>query len=252
MPDAILDPTGLELHDTGTTNLNGIINGNWEILNEYLKTLTGQNGLTTITYAATITIPIKTSKPLVQCSLTGDVIVAVSEKLAGLSRILTLIGDGTDRAITWPAGAVWAGEALAVLEAGTTRLIFIEARGTDNADLVLSQMGGGGGGATPAWAPADEGLACNVTVADGDSALAAWAGFDAPPVGRVDTIVSQTRHATVGDGAKDKDCYFSNDGTGTIALSHEDVPTATKLHWMGSIAGYELSAADTVTFRYSI
>lgn len=145
MPTSILQPTGVELAPTGTINLPAIVMGNFELINDYLKTLSGGNGLTTISYAASINLPIATSKPLVQCSVTGDMTIAVTEKAAGYSRMLTLIGDGTNRALTWPVGAVWAGDSLDTLPSGSTRIIFIEARGTENTDLVLCQLGGGGG-----------------------------------------------------------------------------------------------------------
>jgi hypothetical protein len=242
----------LETHPAGTLNLNGIINGNWEILDAQFGKISGYSGITTIAYAATIHLQLSTSKPFNQTSLTGNVIVAVDEKAAGLSRILILRGDGTERTVTWPAGAVWDGEPLDSVPIDGVCMVMVTATGTTDAGLVLAHLGGGGGGAgaTPAWVPDDEDLACNLTTADEDDALASWAGFAAPPAGRVDVLVSRSRHATVGDGAKDKECYFSDD-SGTTALAHADIADATTFHWMGSIAGYELSTADTITFLYS-
>ena len=151
---ALLSPTGIETHETGTTNLNAILNGNCEIVNAALAALSGLGGITTITYAASVNLLIETSKPLNQVSLTGNLTIAVTEKAAGLSRFLILIGDGTARTLTWPVGAVWAGDPLTSLPAGATRVVMVMARGTANADLVLCRIGGGsGGGATDVTAP---------------------------------------------------------------------------------------------------
>lgn len=165
---ALLQNTSLETHPSGTLNLNGIINGNWAILDTLYGALAGTAGITTITYGATITLALGTSKPLNQSLLTGAAAIAVSGKAAGLSRILILVGDGTDRALTWPTGAVWTGEALDTLPADSTRAVMVLARGTTDADLVLVNLAGGSGGGSE---PPDVALSfpiATVTIATDD------------------------------------------------------------------------------------
>lgn len=53
----------------------------------------------------------------------------------------------------------------------------------------------------------------------------------------------------VGDGTKVADCYFSDSG-GTFAKNIAAIVAGDTCHWMGSIAGYQLIAADRVSFIY--
>lgn len=56
---------------------------------------------------------------------------------------------------------------------------------------------------------------------------------------------------TVGNGVRTKDCYFSADG-GTTARSIANIAAGDVLYWVQSVAGYNLSATDTVDFDYAV
>lgn len=138
-------------HETGTLNVNGIINGNWDVLNDLLDpaldsadplfgligaAVGSQRALTTITYADPFDVSLLNRTNL--CTLTGDAAVTVSNKRAGRFVDLVLVASGADRAVTWPAGAVWAGPALATVVSGTAVLVRIIATTGADAGLVLA------------------------------------------------------------------------------------------------------------------
>jgi hypothetical protein len=56
---------------------------------------------------------------------------------------------------------------------------------------------------------------------------------------------------TVGNGVKTKDCYFSAD-SGTTARSIATIAAGDLLYWVGSVAGYQLAATDTIDFDYAV
>lgn len=162
----ILPVTGLETHDTGAENVNAIIVANWEKIEELVASgilSAAVDGLTTLTYGATVTLPLASSKRVAECVFTGDAAIAASEKVAGAWRILILECDGTPRTLTWPAGATWVGTALTALTAGSISVVLVIARSTTDASLVLVNLAGGGGGGggltfvTPPATPTDSG-----------------------------------------------------------------------------------------------
>ena len=53
----------------------------------------------------------------------------------------------------------------------------------------------------------------------------------------------------LGDGAKDSECYFSNDGGATAKLI-ADIEAGDILYWNGSIAGYQLDNTDDIDISY--
>lgn len=63
---------------------------------------------------------------------------------------------------------------------------------------------------------------------------------------RVDGI-----HYEVGDGVRTKDCYFSDDN-GATAKSIVDIAAGDTLHWVGTVAGFELDAADRIDYDYAV
>ena len=85
------------------------------------------------------------------------------------------------------------------------------------------------------------------TTADGDSTGGAitYTPFEDSYV----TIRVNGLQCDVGDGAKDKPCYFSADG-GTTARAIADITANDVLYWVGSIAGYELDATDDLEIQY--
>lgn len=55
----------------------------------------------------------------------------------------------------------------------------------------------------------------------------------------------------VGDGAKNQEIYFSGDG-GTTARLIKDIVAGDTIHWVGSIARYQLDANDRISLQYDI
>lgn len=55
--------------------------------------------------------------------------------------------------------------------------------------------------------------------------------------------------ASLGDGIKTKECYFSADG-GTTARAISAIQAGDTLFWNGTVAGYELATTDEVDFDY--
>lgn len=132
---AILSKTGLETHPVGTANVNGIINANWQTL-ENLATTTGwaRPAFAAITYASTIT-PSFTGAKTQRCALTNNVTVAFANIKAGFELALILTADASTRNLTWPVGVVWLGTAPATLAAGKTLLVRFTPKGTTAADV---------------------------------------------------------------------------------------------------------------------
>lgn len=140
---ALLTNTLLETTPVGTTNLAGIINANWSVLealfnpalssgdaryNAFWKAITrnatlptvpsrieyspasgkpvARAGHATITYASTINVA--SQGAIVQsCTLTGDVTVAFDSIVEGRIVDLILEASGGTRNITWPASIRW-------------------------------------------------------------------------------------------------------------------------------------------------
>ena len=66
--------------------------------------------------------------------------------------------------------------------------------------------------------------------------------------GFVEVLVNGQQQV-LGDGVKTKDCYFSSDG-GTTARSISAITAADTLYWVGSVAGFQLTATDRIDFNY--
>jgi hypothetical protein len=85
------------------------------------------------------------------------------------------------------------------------------------------------------------------TTTDGDSTGGAitYTPFEDSDV----TVRVNGLQCDIGDGAKDKPCYFSGDG-GTTARAIADITANDTLYWVGSIAGYELDPTDDLEIQY--
>lgn len=92
-------------------------------------------------------------------------------------------------------------------------------------------------------------VTCSTTVNDGDQACATGIA-GTPTSGSVVMVFINGVAERLGDGVKTKSCYFSAD-TGTTPKAWSAIAAGDKLYWVGSIAGYQLAATDTVTFLYT-
>lgn len=112
--------------------------------------------------------------------------------------------------------------------------------------LLLIESEGGGGVSETGISTKDEGNP-NVTTSDGD---ATGISIGNTPFSDGDVTV-QVNGLTVdlGNGAKNEPCYFSGDG-GVTARAIADITAGDTLHWMGSIAGYELDGTDEIQIKY--
>lgn len=154
---SLLSPTGLEDHPNGTTNVGGIVNANWQRLNELFdpalagadpainaflaallraalptgadaalwwnnatSRLVSRPGHAAVTYSASLNFSMLGA--LIQTvGLTGDLDVNLTNVAAGRTVEVILTADGTPRNLTWDAGIVWLGVAApATLPAGKT------------------------------------------------------------------------------------------------------------------------------------
>lgn len=85
------------------------------------------------------------------------------------------------------------------------------------------------------------------TTSDGD--LATSTPMEDSPIGSVKVFVNGAE-VPVGNGAKDRFCYFSDDG-GTTAKAWAAIAAGDFLYWVGSVANYQLSSAtDSLMFLY--
>lgn len=91
-------------------------------------------------------------------------------------------------------------------------------------------------------------MVASVTAADFAEACATAIAATPKRDGYVQVFVNGV-HEVVGNGVKTKSCYFSADG-GTTARTIAAITTGDKLYWVGSVAGYELSATDKIDFDY--
>ncbi len=94
----------------------------------------------------------------------------------------------------------------------------------------------------------NQNMAASATSSDEDVACAT--AIVSTPIGNGLVEVRVNGHTIhVGDGSKVADCYFSADG-GTNVRNMASIEAGDKLYWIGSIAGYQLTAVDRVSFVY--
>ena len=116
--------------------------------------------------------------------------------------------------------------------------------------LTFSVYSGGGGGGGTRLSKGDVDIAALVTVNDGDQAIAA--GLAATPaLGGNLLVFVDGAEFVVGDGVKTKDCYFSGDG-GVTARAIANIIAGDTLHWVGSVAGFQLQISDRVSIIYAL
>jgi hypothetical protein len=93
-------------------------------------------------------------------------------------------------------------------------------------------------------------MTCAVTIADGDQATASTVALTPTLDGYIQVMVNG-KQVSVGDGVKTKDCYFSGDA-GVTARAIANIVAGDTCHWVGSVAGYQLGAADRMDWNYTV
>jgi hypothetical protein len=93
-------------------------------------------------------------------------------------------------------------------------------------------------------------MTANVTTTNGDVACATGM-ISTPNNGSFVKVTVNGDEPEIGDGVKAKDCYFSGDA-GATAKAFTAIITGDKLHWNGSIAGYQLAITDKISFEYNV
>ena len=91
-------------------------------------------------------------------------------------------------------------------------------------------------------------MAALATAGDGDQACAV-AIQKTPPADGFVRVLANGGGQVLGDGVKTVDCYFSGDA-GATARAIADIVSGDVLFWNGSIAGFQLTTADRLSFDY--
>lgn len=98
--------------------------------------------------------------------------------------------------------------------------------------------------------PENKNMVSLATTVDGDKATNTTVALAPVFGGTVDVFINGAK-VSVGNGVKTEDCYFSTDG-GTTALLLSGIVVGATLHWVGSVAGYELDTLEQIDFIYVI
>jgi hypothetical protein len=91
-------------------------------------------------------------------------------------------------------------------------------------------------------------LTASVTTTDFDQAMTTTVSATNTHGGEVAVFVNGMKQ-WVGSGNKTSDCYFSGDA-GTTARTFAAIASGDTLHWVGSVAGYQLAASDVVDVMF--
>ncbi len=104
---------------------------------------------------------------------------------------------------------------------------------------------------TPAGTPTKNDKAKTPIVTAGNNADSGLTITTTPSGGSMVEITVNGVAQALGDGIKTKDCYFTGD-SGATARAINAIVAADKLFWNGTIAGFDLSATDTIDFYYNV
>jgi hypothetical protein len=215
-------------------------------------------------------------KDKVKCATTANVILATGGLLT-IDTIATIAGDrvlvraqttGTENGIYIVASGAWtraadsdtASElrgAFVTVEQGT---LYADHRFAQTADsivlgttaLVWVDTGVG----TPAAfdTASNKAMTASVTTADFQIATVTTLAFKPSGIGSASSYVRVQVNGigiNIGDGVKTKESYFSAD-SGATAKTIANLATGDSLYWVGSVAGYQLAATDSVDFDYAV
>ena len=98
----------------------------------------GSDSHSTLTYAATTDIDLASTDSFRTVTLTGNITFTTSNRAAGLSRTIRIIGDGSTRTFTFLAWKFVGGAAPASLAANKIAALAITAFGTADTDIVAA------------------------------------------------------------------------------------------------------------------
>ncbi len=105
----------------------------------------------------------------------------------------------------------------------------------------------GGGGSSPS--SLDKDLVALETLSDGEKAVGSGISVT-PALNSHVAILVNGLGASVGDGIKTKECYFSGNN-GVDARLIKDIVETDTLHWNGSKALYQLATDDKIDFVFN-
>lgn len=110
---AVLPNSGLETTPAGTTNLPGLVNGNWTLIENWFDVQTWfglkQPNFATVAYGASVAINFAGARKQA-ITLGGNITFTFSNLAAGRETTIYIKGDPSlSRNLTWPASVVWLG-----------------------------------------------------------------------------------------------------------------------------------------------
>jgi len=123
----------------------------------------------------------------------------------------------------------------------------VEADATETAPSVVVDANGVRAAVPTA---ADKSLVGLNTTTDGDQVTSSTVTATPAGDGYVAVDVNGVS-ASVGDGVKTSDCYFSGDG-GTTARAIAAIVATDTLHWVGSVANFEIDTGDRIDLGYNV
>lgn len=185
-------------------------------------------------------------------SVAGDGLTGGGGSALAVEQDTTANSDDGEAVIAASTGLSIDGDLVSVDESFTNITPDTGGLGVDVKDLAAILLGIDNllavAGSTPTSLNKD--MTASVTSLDEDQATATTVAATPFNDSYVGVAINGTNF-TVGDGVKTTDCYFSGDG-GTNARSIADVVSGDTLHWVGSVAGFELDASDRVDFYYDV
>lgn len=102
--------------------------------------------------------------------------------------------------------------------------------------------------ATTTEATVNKDMPALATSSDGMLATASPIAYTPSQDGYVSVFVNGIQ-VKLGNGTLSADCWFSA-GDGSVARLYADIAQGDRLYWAGSVAGFELSPDDLITFQY--
>jgi hypothetical protein len=102
------------------------------------RTNLGFDSLATVTYAASVALDLAAREDLKTIALTGNLSLTTTNRAAGRSYVLRLVGDGSTRTLTFSSSWVFVTDKPTQLAAGKTAILVLQCYGTAETDIVAS------------------------------------------------------------------------------------------------------------------